>query len=275
VIGPNVDQALLVALAREGLDTIEGAFRFDRGDEIYKPNLGHRKRTVFTVTEDTGKEHEFYMKRYAADPLSARARRWWTYGAGTTPASVEFANILAARDAGILTAEPIICSDRPDEADSLARSYLIVAAVPGVKLEQCMDDFLARHADKGEAVDSFTRELAKLVRTLHEAGFVHRDLYSSHIFLHERDSGMDLYLIDLARAFKPTWRRTRWRVKDLAQLKFSPPMRSWADRCWPLFLTEYLATEEETQLRRWRRRIEWKIAAMRYRHAKRAKRARK
>lgn len=273
MIGPDVSKSLQACLSKQGLDTIEGAFAFDSGDEIYKPGLGHRERIAFTVTDEVGHKHQLYMKRYSADPLSDRLRRWWTHGLATTPGSVEFENILAVRREGILTAEPIICDGRSANADSDGRSYLIVAAVPGVKLEECMDDFLARNANKPDAAEAFTRTLAELVRTLHRAGFVHRDLYSSHIFLHESDGCMNLHLIDLARAFRPRWRRTRWRVKDLAQLKYSPPMRNWAERYWPLFISEYLGRDDAAQLRRWRRRVQWKIAMMRYRRGRRAKRA--
>ena len=64
--------------------------------------------------------------------------------------------------------------------------------------------------------------IAHLVRRLHAAGYVHRDLYLSHIFLSKNNSQHGgLFRIDLQRVFKPRLVITRWHVKDLAQLYFS------------------------------------------------------
>jgi hypothetical protein len=68
---------------------------------------------------------------------------------------------------------------------------------------------------------------------MHRLGFVHRDLYLSHIFFHEGQlAGPKLSLIDLQRVGKPRWRQSRWVVKDLAALNFSAPasLISRADR---------------------------------------------
>ena len=75
--------------------------------------------------------------------------------------------------------------------------------------------------------------LAELIRLLHGAGLVHRDLYLAHVFM---DAGVDgvaeLYLLDLQRVLRPRWRIRRWVVKDLAALHFSTPAdaASAADR---------------------------------------------
>jgi len=78
-----------------------------------------------------------------------------------------------------------------------------------------------------------------LVANLHAAGHVHRDLYASHIFLDAEGGRVQLYLIDLARVFVPRWRVFRWRVKDLAQLKYSMPP-AWVEAHWDGFLAAYL-----------------------------------
>ena len=68
-------------------------------------------------------------------------------------------------------------------------------------------------------------ELARLVADFHRAGFVHRDLYLSHIFICNTGKPTDetFCLIDLQRVFRPKFRRRRWMVKDLAALNFSTP----------------------------------------------------
>jgi len=150
------------------------------------------------------------------------------------------------------------------------RSYLIVTAVPGDALSRCGEDFLARHRDD-EPVASLTRQLAELARKLHQAGYVHRDFYASHLFLEAQAGSIRLYLIDLARLFKPRWRRFRWRVKDLAQLKFSMPA-GWVRRHWQTFLAEYLGASGRSQTDRYNRAIDRKVAAMRRRHLRKSSR---
>ena len=68
---------------------------------------------------------------------------------------------------------------------------------------------------------------------------VHRDLYAAHVFLDDSSEEMVLNLIDMARVFKPRWRKFRWRVKDLAQLKYSMPA-AWVKNHWDEFLCAYL-----------------------------------
>ena len=84
-----------------------------------------------------------------------------------------------------------------------------------------------------------------MIGELHRAGMAHRDFYTSHVFCHELEGGFDLYLIDLARVFRPRWRQWRWWAKDLAQLKSSLPA-AWSEAYWPTILAAY----ERTCLRR-------------------------
>jgi heptose I phosphotransferase len=71
-------------------------------------------------------------------------------------------------------------------------------------------------------------EVARIVRTLHESGMNHRDLYICHLLLEisagEEDvdpRNLSLYLIDLHRMQARRRIPRRWRVKDLAALFFS------------------------------------------------------
>ena len=107
-------------------------------------------------------------------------------------------------------------------------------------MERCADEFLDRNAapDQEEHVERLTTCLGGLVGRLHAAGCAHRDLYASHVFLHETDQALHLSLIDLARVFRPRWRMRRWQVKDVAQVKYSMPAR-WVDLWWNIFLGEY------------------------------------
>lgn len=261
-VGPDISPALLDALKREGLDSVGGAFAYGGGEELIKANLGHRRRIRLTLTDIDGGEHVLYMKLYDREGLAARLRRWWTYGRRVSPAEVEFDNIQTARAAGVPTAQAVICDSQPGPLDP-ERSYMIMTSVPGQKLEACMDEFMDRCGGPGQALEAFTKDLAALVRKFHAAGLVHRDLYSSHVFLDDSDGRGDLYLIDLARVFRPKWRAMRWRVKDLAQLKYSQPLARWVATCWETFLRQYLGSEGRWKYRFWNWRINLKVAMMR------------
>ncbi|MCJ7544588.1 MAG: lipopolysaccharide kinase InaA family protein [Phycisphaerae bacterium] len=247
------------ALSAAGLDTVEGAFAYGGGSDLTKPSLGsRRRRTEITLTNPRGAPHVLYLKRYGPEKLLARLRRAWTYGWGTGPAVVEHDNIQRARAAGVPTMQVLRFGQ---DAPSLAgrRGYLVVTAVPGEALERCAEGYLSRGGPAAGAVLAVT--LAELVAALHTAGYVHRDLYASHVFLEERSNEIQLCLIDLARMFAPRWRVFRWRVKDLAQLKYSMPP-PWVQEHWDAFLRRYLERTRWRQGDRYNRAVDRKACAI-------------
>ncbi len=232
---------LIAAITAAGLDTVEGAFAYQGGEDFDKPGLGHRRRTRITLfhevdevdeSDEAGQSHTLYLKRYGREPLKTRLGRFIATGRFTSAAEAEFANIQSTHAAGIKTMIPVICG-----ADSSGRSYLVVTSVPGDAIERCLEKFLA--GSDAPTVAQLTKDLACLVSKLHSGRLVHRDLYASHIFLDQTPEGPQLYLIDLARLFSPRLRFFRWRVKDLAQLKYSMPGK-WIDRYWQVFMDTYL-----------------------------------
>jgi hypothetical protein len=245
-----------------GLDSVEGAFAYEGGMRMTKPSLRHRSRIRLELPDGQGGAHELYMKLYDREPPAEMLRRWRRYGMGGTPAAVEWDNIEAVRSAGIATMKPLVAGEEVG-AGRRKRSYLVVSAVPGGKLEETMPPFLDTNASRPERVERLTAALADLARRLHGAGLAHRDFYSSHVFLDEAGEGLDLYLIDLARVFRPRWRRPRWRVKDLAQIKSSVGMERWAEKWWPLFMRRYLGTDGEGEPRRFSAAVDRKAAAIR------------
>ena len=225
-------------LTGAGLDTVDGAFAYGGGQDLSKRGLGTRRRTRIELTAPDGETHVLYLKRYGPERFVDRWRRFMTYGR-CSPASVEFENIRAAQRCGVATMDAIAFGQEMGFGNlSARRSYLVVTAVPGDAIERCGEEFLAAHAGD-DGARRLTDELARLVAAFHAGRFVHRDLYASHVFLHDTPDGLSLYLIDLARMFAPRWRLFRWRVKDLAQLKYSMP-ESWVQSHWDEFLGTYL-----------------------------------
>ena len=266
------DELLLSALRDERLDTVDGAFGYGGGDELHKANLRHRRRTRVDITDAADEARVLYLKRYSRERFCDVLRRVRVYGWATSPAGVEFANIVAARRAGVPAMEALIYGDDRTWLGH-HRSYLVMSEVPGEALERTGEAFFARHGVDSDMAETLTIQLAMIAAKLHDAGYVHRDFYASHVFLDERDGAIALYLIDLARMFKPRWRRFRWRVKDLAQLKYSMPA-DWVAQCWWEFLSTYLASiETHHSAAQWRCAIDRKVQTMQRRGERKARAA--
>ncbi|MCE5277072.1 MAG: lipopolysaccharide kinase InaA family protein [Planctomycetaceae bacterium] len=233
MIADSCDHTLLEALRAQGLDSVQGAFAWQGGSDLNKPRLGHRRRTRVELTGAAGESVTLYLKRYGPESIWHALKR--VLRGRSCVAVTEALNISAARDASVPTMRALAWGQ---ETGLLPRrSYLLVSAVPGDAMERCFDGFLARSSP--EMVEAVTVELARVVHRLHAAGYVHRDLYAAHLFLHESDGGCDVYLIDLARMFRPpAWRMRRWIVKDLAQLQYSMPA-PWVQQWWPVFMNHY------------------------------------
>jgi heptose I phosphotransferase len=117
---------------------------------------------------------------------------------------------------------------------------------------------------------------ADLLRRFHAAGFIHRDLYLSHVFLKAGGRGdVSLTLIDLQRVLHRPWRRRRWTTRDLAQLHFSTPSMAVSPRDRLRFLKRYLgnARLHAPATRRLVRSIERRAARFARREQRRARAA--
>ncbi len=262
-----LDPAVMDFIHANGLDTVEGAFAYRGGEDLSKPNLGHRRRTRLCVPDGEQRGAVLFMKRYGKLPFAKRLWRWVTGRRSLCEAGREFENICALCRAEVPTMLPVVWGAERDLL-GVSRSYVIVTAVPGDALERVGEEFMHRCGGEGETMEQLTDGLSDVVRRLHGTGFVHRDLYASHVFLHEHKGEIELNLIDLARAFRPCCRRFRWRVKDLAQLKYSmPPL--WVQRFWERFLRNYLLTEDAAVLDRWERAIAVKVDEMQCRQQRR------
>ncbi|MCY2931043.1 MAG: hypothetical protein NTV86_16455, partial [Planctomycetota bacterium] len=180
MIGPKFqDTPLARAIRRAGLDTVEGAFACQAGEDLAKPGLQHRRRGRLVLHDETGQAYELYLKRYENEPAAVRLRRWGTYGPGGGPAGVEVRNIARVGALGIATMQTAAwgCQGGPLGA---RRSYVLVTAVPGEALSRVEQGPIAGKTDLARRM---TQALADLARTLHQGRLAHRDFYASHIFL--------------------------------------------------------------------------------------------
>lgn len=245
------------------LDTVDSAFSHAQAQDLTRSGLGHRRYFRIELTDGQGRPLVLYIKRYEREPLIWRLRRLVTYGPGHSPAGVEMDCVRRANEAEL----PTIChAYYQEERDWLGpqRSYILLLEVPGTALEHCAEEFFTQNADRPEVLEDFTHRLAELVAKLHKSGYVHRDLYTSHIYLDYCGGDIQLRLIDVARMFRPRICVFRWRVKDLAQLKYSMPP-AWLERYWDTFLRGYLRLVGAANGARYAAAVSRKVARMRRR----------
>ena len=140
----------------------------------------------------------------------------------------EWQQVRRLRRAGIPTPTPVAFGEKMGGWREKC-SFIVLASAPGDSLERWVPRNLmdGRTTIGVEDRRTLVRQVALLARALHQAGFCHRDLYLSHVFVDMADPSTPvLTLIDLQRVFQPRWRKRRWRVKDLASLHFSCPRQA-------------------------------------------------
>lgn len=167
-----------------------------------------------------GQGQGVYLKRYRPQYLS-RWRRWlrrWGWPSAQDEAWREWNGLHAMHALGVATALPIAVGQRRS-GRMVTHSLLITAEVQGgIEGGSYMQQLPAG------ARRRFLEQVAALARKFHQAGWVHKDLYISHVLavppgVSARDA--ELFLIDLQRVFRPCCWRERWVVKDLGALAYS------------------------------------------------------
>jgi tRNA A-37 threonylcarbamoyl transferase component Bud32 len=229
------------------LSDFASVFRFDGGESLDKPGLATwRDRRRVVLRDTAGEPHTFYLKRYVRPPLRQQIRRILTGRPRVSTAGREWRAISALAEAGVSVPAPAAFGQKM-RGWLERRSFLVLEPADGESLERWLPDHWRRRAADSDArrQHRLTRALARAVGAFHAAGFVHRDMYTSHVFVAGLDEAPDapprVTFIDLQRVFRPRWRRIRWVVKDLAALYYSTePVASRTDRL--RFWRVYLAT---------------------------------
>lgn len=227
-----IDPKYVAMLTKQGLCGLDAAFAWQAGDRLDKPTLEDwRQRWRVRIPNPDGTSEVLYLKRFDHPRLCRQMQRWLEGQSRRSTAGVECDNARQLAAAGINATTAVAYGERmvgPWER----RSFLLLGEVPGEALERWVPahmpplDAAAGRTLRRRLVD----RLADFVAAFHQAGFVHRDLYLSHVFVRlgptgqpdDADAGL-FALIDLQRVFRPRWRHRRWVVKDLAALDFSTP----------------------------------------------------
>ncbi|MBI4577076.1 MAG: hypothetical protein HY722_12510 [Planctomycetes bacterium] len=175
----------------------------------------------------------------------------------------EFENLAILRALGVHAPRPAVCGVRR-RFGLVREQFLGTEWMSGwCNLEQLclngdLEALLARREEAARSVEA----LALLVRRLHRAGWVHRDLYFRNVLVREGDlAPTEFALLDCRKGGYPLtrWGLERWRAYDLAcldkyaQAFLSRPMRL-------RFLLAYLGPGARSpHLRPRLRRLLWRV----------------
>ncbi len=224
-VNPKYEALLL----RNGLDSLDALFAIPNDQTLGKPGLATWRERIRLTLDDGEKGVVAYLKRYNRPPRSVRPVRYSDTCLARSHAGIEWAWAQRFKQCGVFCVEPMAVGE-VFEGRKEQRSAILLAKVPGRSLENWATEW----AQANRPVDhQLLKDIAMLVATMHESGFVHRDLYLSHIFFDPTTKNEPrLHLIDLQRVFRPSVFRLRWIVKDLAALHYSTPesIISRADR---------------------------------------------
>jgi len=222
-------------LCRSGLGELGAVFAWRAGQRLDKPGLQiWRQRWRVCLSDGTSEpaERTFYLKRFDRPPLRQQLQRWRQGYWRLSTAGVEWRNARQLAAVNVATAQPAAFGQEmvgPWER----RSFVLMSEVKGESLERWVPKCLppTDREDDLRRRRMLIDRLARFVAGFHTSGFVHRDLYLSHIFISNIEMSLPAHagggevftLIDLQRVFRPNWRRRRWVVKDLAALNYSTP----------------------------------------------------
>lgn len=217
-----IDPAYKKGLENLGLTSVDSVFSFQAGKNLAKNNLAaHRSRVKFQIDSP---ETTLFLKRYNHPPITAQFKNWLSAKKQVSCAFIEYDSAQNLTKMGIRTPRIVAWGEQHGMLFEKC-SFIIMEKIPQAEsLERQLPEFFDGPATRENLKmrRSFIIDLAAFVRKFHDTGYRHRDLYFSHIF---RNTDGQFYLIDLARAFRPTLLDNRYRVKDLAQLNYSAPAR--------------------------------------------------
>ncbi len=254
-----IDRPYRSHLADAGLDSVASILACP-GDR-----LAAWSRTTDTIWKDLpGGSFSIFIKRYHYPKLKNRVRgalRGTFFKASR--ARSEFRALKMMRQLGIQAVRPIAYGERR-VAHFVRSCFLITETVPDAMPLSSFIQTFSNHPNHEEARRArweILTSLARQVRHMHEAGFVHRDLFWRNVLIRVLpDNRFEFYFLDasVGKRIRMPQRRQDSIVRDIAAMSvLAPDFCSKADQM--RFLLTYLDTKRLTPSdRKWLRRVQAK-----------------
>jgi len=229
-------------LQRLGLATLEQVRAF-QGETVKAHSEGRRDILRIQTHDDTGAPLVLYLKRTWRAYIKDGLRTLLRHGRVHSISWQEWENSLSLHQAGLKTA-PLVAYGEDCGLFRERFSFLITESVDG---RETLQQFLK---DCHEPVRrrSVLDALARNVRQMHEAGLAMPDLYTRHIFLEIEDGQPAFYFIDMARMDRGGSVSRSHRVRDLAALNATAPLRQVSTRERMHFLQVYFGGSVDREL---------------------------
>jgi len=199
-------------LVAERVDALEGV----PGVSLIKRNM---VRAVFRVPFEEGDDA---VRVVAVKQFKARVPTDWVkYLFKPSRAVAEWRRGRGLAAAGVPTAVPLAMAER--RAGVLLDAALVTRWLPGtVHLNAYVEEHYGTDEEGARGRAGLYRELARIVRRMHDAGFVHNDLHGGNVLVAGDPSAPRVYLIDLHSVGLPAGgvsSGSRW--KDIRKLLHS------------------------------------------------------
>jgi ribosomal protein L22 len=202
------------------LCSLESVFAYKGGEDLVKANLpGYRNR--LEITAPSG-DYKLFLKRFINPPLKEQLKNWFSHKRRISMAAGEVKPAIELKEAKVNVPE-VVAFGQVWKGIAEEKSFIITRQVPdSVSLETTLPGCFYKGGQVPKtAKKEFIKDLAEVIKDFHNRGFMHRDLYLSHIFYNQQKKIFTL--IDLARCFKPLLLKRRYLLKDIAQLYYSAP----------------------------------------------------
>lgn len=235
-----VDREYEAKLKQLGLASFDAVMNYSNGQLLR--TLRDRENWRLEVAGDGG-SHVFYLKKHRMHSFVEGMRAWMSSRCSATAGRIEALNVEALKRAGIGTMRVVAFGERVWGGH--AQSFFMTEELRGFTP---LDDFVRQRfvpAAERLHIDCDLKALvwsiADVANRFHAAGFNHRDFYCCHFFIQECPGPrFAAHLIDLQRVERRRWLRSRWIVKDLAQLAYSAPRERIGRTLRMAFIKRYL-----------------------------------
>ncbi len=220
----NIKSEYRELLGEAGLIDFDSFMNFSGGEVLKEITL----RTIVRFELPAVGGEVFYLKRHKINRGSTgKVKAAIGSTAPVSEARREWEAIESLKRAGVPALTSVAMGERL--TPGFEESFIVTEGLVGyTQLEAMTDDLLASLTYEEVLLKrALIREVGVLVKTLHEAGFNHRDLYLTHILAKREGRGFSLKLIDLQRLEHRTHLRGRWLVKDITALNYSSPRASF------------------------------------------------